>query len=443
MRIGRILAISLSVALSAGLVGCGDADGDDENAGSEGARITYWAVSMSSSITDDEAVLEPLLETFTEETGVEVDLEVVPWADLWNRILTAVSSGQGPDVLNTGNTWSASLQATGEFLEFDDEALEAIGGAGKFIETSLAATGAEGMPPATIPLYGQAYGLYYNTELFAEAGIDEPPSTWEEMVDIGQQLTQDTDGDGDTDQWGLSILAGNGGVGSHFAFILGRQHGGSLFDESGNPQFDSDEQVAAVRRYLDLMVTDQVVSPSNAEFTMTEAADQLAQGTAAMVFGQASTRRTLASLDFDDYGVARIPSPAELPEGGSDIGSMVAGTNIAVMDGSEHVDEALQLVGFLTDVDAQVELNRTYGTLPVIEEAYEHEAFDDHAIQTLSVNLRDHAEPFPQVPEVGQMETLVGGAVKELFAQAATGTVTDEDIRSALEEADRQMEAAG
>ncbi|NEE03292.1 extracellular solute-binding protein [Phytoactinopolyspora halotolerans] len=430
--------ITASAALAVALAGCGG----DDNAGAASARITYWAVSMSSSIEEAD-LLEPLLDTFTEETGVEVELEVVPWDGLWNRILTAVSSGQGPDVLDVGNTWSASLQATGGFVEFGEDAMEAIGGTDKFIPASLAATGADGLPPATIPLYGQAYGLYYNTQIFAEAGITEPPATWEELVDVGRRLTVDTDGDGDIDQWGLSILGGSAGVGSHLAFILGRQEGGTLFDDSGGPTFDSDEQVAAVRRYIDLMESDRIVSPSDAESTMTEALSKLADGRAAMAFGQATTRQALASLEFDDYGVTRIPGPADPPTGGSDIGSMVAGTNIAVMNSSEHVDEALSLVGFLTDEHAQVTLNEAYGTLPVIEGAYQDEAFDDDGLQTLGTNLRDFAEPFPQVPEVAQMETLVGGAVKELFAQAATGTVTEEDIRAALSEADSQMEAAG
>ncbi|MDQ0297071.1 hypothetical protein J2S52_005110 [Streptomyces sp. DSM 41037] len=40
----------------------------------------------------------------------------MPWSDLLNRILAAATSGQGPDVLNIGNTWSSSLQATGALL---------------------------------------------------------------------------------------------------------------------------------------------------------------------------------------------------------------------------------------------------------------------------------------------------------------------------------------
>ena len=62
-------------------------------------------------------------------------------------------SGKGPDVLNIGNTWSASLQATGAFLPFTSSVMNQIGGSSRFLAGSLSATGAAGKPPTAVPLY--------------------------------------------------------------------------------------------------------------------------------------------------------------------------------------------------------------------------------------------------------------------------------------------------
>ncbi|NEE18658.1 extracellular solute-binding protein, partial [Streptomyces sp. SID7499] len=94
--------------------------------------LTYWASNQGPSIEADKEILTPELKKFEKETGIKVKLEVVPWADLLNRILAATSSGQGPDVLNIGNTWSASLQATGALLPWDEKNFEAIGGRDRF-----------------------------------------------------------------------------------------------------------------------------------------------------------------------------------------------------------------------------------------------------------------------------------------------------------------------
>ena len=72
---------------------------------------------------------------FSKQTGVKVNFKVIPWPDLFNNITTAVTSGQGPDVLNIGNTWSATLQSTGAFLPFKGSDLSAVGGKDKFLQS--------------------------------------------------------------------------------------------------------------------------------------------------------------------------------------------------------------------------------------------------------------------------------------------------------------------
>ena len=171
-----ILSISLAVSLAA--AGCSS---DDGGSGSDDQTLVYWASNQGTSLENDEEILTPELEKFTEQTGVEVELEVISWDNLLNRILAATTSGEAPDVLNIGNTWSASLQATGAFVPFDDAAYEDIGGEDKFLETSLTSTGAEGETPTSVPLYGLAYGLFYNKKVFADHGV-QPPRTWTELM---------------------------------------------------------------------------------------------------------------------------------------------------------------------------------------------------------------------------------------------------------------------
>jgi multiple sugar transport system substrate-binding protein len=122
---------------------------------------------------------------------------------------------------------------------------------------------------------------------------------------------------------------------------------------------------------------------------------------------------------------------------------MVAGTNISVFANTGKKDAALKLVNFLTSQAEQATLCKAYGLLPAVQQAYDDPAFSDPDSQVFKRVLVDHAEPMPQIPKEGQMETLLGGALKELFAKAATQTVSDTDIRAALTSANQQMKAAG
>jgi multiple sugar transport system substrate-binding protein len=54
--------------------------------------------------------------------------------------------------------------------------------------------------------------------------------------------------------------------------------------------------------------------------------------------------------------------------------------------------------------------------------------------------LSTTAAPLPQVPEESQFETLVGTAMKELFADAANGkAITDDAVRQKLSQAQQQV----
>src|SRR5256885_3666799 len=157
-----------AAVFAASLSACGGSGGSSSG-GSK--TLTYWASNQGASLEADKKTLQPELDKFEKQTGIKVNLEVVPWSDLLNRLLAAATSGKGPDVVNIGNTWSASLQATGAFVPFNDATLQQVGGKDRFVPAALAATGAAGKPPTAVPLYSLAYALYYNKKMFADAGI--------------------------------------------------------------------------------------------------------------------------------------------------------------------------------------------------------------------------------------------------------------------------------
>jgi multiple sugar transport system substrate-binding protein len=418
---------------------CGGDDDDTASGGdNSNVTLTYWASNQGPSIEKDKQILQPELDKFTQQTGIKVNVEVIGWPDLLNRILAAATSGEGPDVLNIGNTWSASLQATGALLPFDQANLDAVGGKDRFLAGSLSATGAQGKDPAAVPLYSLAYGLYYNKKLFAQAGISKPPTTWEELVEDGKKLT----GNG---KWGLGLEGGNISENAHHAFTFGQQYGGDFFDSSGKPTFDNDGTVAGIKRYLDFMGTDKIVNPSNAEYAANQTLSDFANGKTAMILWQAADNNLKSQgMSPDDYGVAPVPFPASPPSGGKKVNSMVAGINLAVFENTKHKDAALQFVKFMTSDTEQISLNKTYGSLPSVQTAYSDPAFQTATVKTYQDVLANTAAPLPAVPEEAQFETLVGTAMKTLFANIASGkTVTEADVKKALADANSQVKAGG
>src|SRR5690606_8276154 len=110
-----------------------------------------------------------------------------------------------------------------------------------------------------VPLAGFHAALYYNVDHFEAAGIDGPPETWAEFVEYAQMLTQDTDGDGATDQWGYYCFGGwqYRVLWQWYSVLWGM--GGSLLNEDlTEVAFDSEEGVAALQFFVDLIREYQV-----------------------------------------------------------------------------------------------------------------------------------------------------------------------------------------
>jgi len=429
-KIGAVIAGAAAIALLA--TGC--SSGGSGSSDASGTTIKYWASNQGTSLANDKEVLTPVLKKFEKETGIKVDLEVVGWNNLQNRINTAVTSGAGPDVTNIGNTWAPYLQATGAFLPYDSANMKAIGGKDKFVATALATGGQEGKALTSVPLYGLAYGLYYNKKMFADAGLT-PPTTWEEMVADAKKLTTPS-------VWGMGLEAGSYTENVHFAFITASQNKASFF-KGEKADFTQDGAVDGVKRYLDLMQTDKVVDPSNAQYTTgTEASADFAKGKVAMIINQDNANALLESngMKADAYGVVAIPAPV----GGKKISSGIQGINISIYKNTKHKDAALKFVKYMTSAATQDVLGKPYVSIPVLKDVKPTFTDDPALAKTFQDIYNDASAPYPLVPLEGAFETNVGNAVNNLFATIATGgTVSTSDVKKALQTAEDKTNAAG
>ncbi|MCX5239199.1 ABC transporter substrate-binding protein [Streptomyces prunicolor] len=434
IRAAAVGAVTMSLALAATACGGGSSTGGGSNDSPK--TLTYWASNQGASIAIDKKVLQPELEKFKKQTGITVKLEVVPWSDLLNRILTATTSGQGPDVLNIGNTWSASLQATGAFLPWSTANFAKIGGKDRFVDSALGSTGATGKDPAAVPLYSMAYALYYNKQIFADAGISQPPATWAELVADGKKIEA-------KGKQALGAEGANVSENIHHTFVFAKQHGAEFFTADGKADFTNDGVVAAVKQYVDLMAKDKVIPVGNAEYAQNQSVSDFAKGKTAMLMWQsASANLKSQGMSESSYGIAPIPVQSGSPGTGVQTNSMVAGINLAVFKNTNNLDGSTKFVKFMTSDAEQKILNTAYSSIPPVKTAQEDTAFNTPANAVLKNTLATSAAALPQVADESQFETAVGTAVKNLFADAAAGrAVTTASVKAELEKAQQQMPA--
>ncbi|NJK73809.1 MAG: ABC transporter substrate-binding protein [Richelia sp. CSU_2_1] len=147
--------------------------------------------------------------------------------------------------------------------------------------------------------------LFYNKQLFREAGLTEPPHTWEELREFAKKLSIDRNGDGRIERYGLGI-----------APELARQYftiglfGGRLIDDRGYAAFASPESLKGLQLIVDLYQKDRSAGqPSDAGAS--SGSEMFGQGKAAMViegpWAIPYLKETFPNLEF---GTAEVPTIA-------------------------------------------------------------------------------------------------------------------------------------
>lgn len=409
--------------------GSGNSTGSNNN---DKGPITWWVPSPSPI----PGTLHAAAKAFTLKTGIAVNVESIPWSTYLTKITTAITSGQGPDVLEIGNTWAASLARSGGFVPWTSSMFQSIGGESKFLKTSMSVTGLPGKPPVSVPFLGQTWLLEYNKQLFKQANISSPPTTWSEFMSDAKKLTNPSKG-----VWGVAAGIGAPTGNSTWDWIMFRQYGGGYYDGNQKVDLTSTANVNALTSYIQWVYPDGIINPALvSDSTGTEDTTEFERGQAAMLLTQNPQQ---AIQDPSKYGIGLIPLPSPIPKGGSTVMSHVAGENLAIFKGSKHMAADLEFIKFLTDSQEQETVNKAMFELPVTTAGLNTSYFQEPSEKTFGEILDKHAAPMPTEASSNSIQTTIGDTTVSLFRKdiSAHG-ITAKQVKSALSTAEQTVIAS-
>lgn len=185
----KITGAALLAASALVLSGCSGSSGG----GGDDNVLTLWHFESETSamgIAWDEAI-----KTFEEETGATVEFEAKAFEQIRSTASQVLNSDEAPDILeyNKGNATGGLLASQGLLSSMDD-AYEEYGWADKlapslqttarYDESGIMGSGSY----YGVPNYGEFVEVYYNVDMFEEAGL-EVPTTIAEFEDVMQAFT--------------------------------------------------------------------------------------------------------------------------------------------------------------------------------------------------------------------------------------------------------------
>ncbi|KAA9159715.1 extracellular solute-binding protein [Microbacterium lushaniae] len=395
-RRARRLTAVIAVASSAGLVlsGCGGGTGDDSGGGSQTLKVLIAAPQEGAG-----KILEA---DFEEETGVEVEVEVVPYDQIQTKaILDAQSGTNNYDVIQY---WYTSVGALAEadaladiteWVEGDEEI-----DSSDFIEAITAPyTEYEGATYG-LPIDGDTHVLFYNKAIFERNGV-EVPATWDEYLQVSKTITDAEKANG---------VYGNALLGSKSAFNIGSTFFNRLATmspdpiDSEMPQLNTDAAVAAAQSMLDAA---PYALPSPLEIGFEQALPQFLSGSVGMiefwtdlgVFAQDPEQSKIV----DGWGVAPLPVGPE----GSVSGALNAGWAMGISPNASDEDLAKQFVAFASSKDMNEKLITTTGSGvdPIRTSTLESSAYTEFApeVSAVAAEVLPNAQSWPTSPQAPEM----------------------------------------
>jgi multiple sugar transport system substrate-binding protein len=176
-RIPRLAAVAAAAALVLSACGFGGGGGG----GGGGTQLSLLVPSYSDGTKQR---WEGVIDGFQKANpGITVNLEVQSWDNINDVVRTKVQANQAPDILNI-DAWSGFAR---DNLLYPAAQVASPATLADFQPGFLANASQNGTAQA-FPLIASTRALFYNTDLFARAGIAGPPKTWDELLADAQKI---------------------------------------------------------------------------------------------------------------------------------------------------------------------------------------------------------------------------------------------------------------
>jgi multiple sugar transport system substrate-binding protein len=399
----------------------------------EPVTITFW--TGWGADTHEFPSLEKVLKGF-EQKYPWITVKAVPGVDDDAKIFAAINAGNPPDaVASFRPDYIGKYCSTDAFLDL-----------GPYLQQSKIST--DIFPPSilnyipykgeicALPLLTDTFGLYYNKDLLAKAGITEPPKTMSELADMAKRLTE-RNPDGSIKVAGFVPFIGNFYENdlSRFAVPFGAKY----FDDAGKSAYASDPAWTSLFQWQKSLVDfygyrnlTKFLAGAGDEWDSSNAFEQ---GKVALhLDGEWRTAFIADEAPDLNYGTASFPAADDHPEMYG--AQVIGGTIIGIPRGSEHPAEAWLLVSYLsTNTDALVEFANAIHNVPTTIEALNSPNLDLGAnFDAFLQALQNSQSGFPPQTSAGTIQNDLGN---EFAGKWQAGKIPD--LVKGLQDLDTQV----
>lgn len=355
-------AVALGAVLALTATACGDdgsgAGGDDGAEGSGKGKIVFW--DNNGGVRTD--IWKEIIADF-EKANPDIDVQYVGIAstEYQSKVDTAIQGGGLPDVGGISASMLAGFAAQDalETLDFRLAKSPLNGKLNKDMIESLRAAGGGDDKLYSIPTSANNGVLYYRTDLFEKAGLEEP-ATWDLFYKAAEKLTNKG-----KNEFGYTIRGGAGSIAQALDAMYGQSGITSFWDSSGKKTTVNDpKNVEALKKYAALFKKVTPAADLNNDFTKMVA--QWDSGTIGMLnHNLGSYQDHVKALTTDKF--RGIPQP--VGPGGKRVQVSNPVDGVGMFQSSKNKEAAWKFIEFATSAQSSSKFNESAGQVPAHTDA--------------------------------------------------------------------------
>jgi multiple sugar transport system substrate-binding protein len=425
----RAIAFAIAAVVAAGLIaaGCGgDDDTTGDNAAStsqikKGTTVKLWIMPNGPQPQED---MEAALKPFTEQTGINVDVEVVGWDVQLDRIRNAAVSGEGPDVTQAGTTQVPFFAALGGFEDLSGRVPD-IGGQEAYADGVWKTTQVVGQDGVwAVPWFTEARVIYYRKDVLEKAGID-PATAFTDWDAFRQTLQTIKDEVPEIDGEKIAPFGSPGkkafDLVHHVMPFVWDAGGAELSEDATKSTINSPEAVEGVTFMADL-VKDGLYNAAELERDGTQVENQFKGGKLAVWMGGPWVLGSVERSEDENWVPAARENVglAPMPAGpGGEGFTFVGGSNLMMYESSKNKNEAWELIKFLSQDQVQTDYAAIQGMFPARvepQQAYGESSGDNFEAVFQAIQ---QGRTYAPVPQWAQIETAYRGRFGNILDSAA------------------------
>jgi multiple sugar transport system substrate-binding protein len=331
----------------------------------------------------------------------DVQIEVVPWDVLLQKLTTDIAAGSNADLSIIGTRWLVDFVKQGVAEPLDSHATPEF--KSRFIDIFLTPSAMEGKLYG-LPIAASARALYYNKELFEKAGIQGPPQTWDELKAHAKRITALGGG-----VRGFGLQGKEIETDVYFYYAMW-SYGAEILNPDGTSGLSNPGALQAAKLYKS-MIDEGLTQPGVTSYTREDVQNLFKQGKLGMVitapFLSKQIKEEAPNLK---YGVAPIPAG---PAGKR--GTYAVTDSIIMFRNSKNKAEAWKFLDYLFQTELRAKFTQGEGFLPVNKEVARMDYFAKDPDLKAFTDLLPDARFAPVIAGWEEIAQITSDALQKIY----------------------------